>query len=43
MTGVIALAGHQMTAAHVDPLYLREQMTELLLESVKHTRKVVAV
>ena len=39
MLYVIAFTSHQMASAHVHPLQLRQQMTELLLECGKHTFK----
>ena len=42
MFGVIAFACHQMSAAHVDPFYRSEQMTELLFEGIKHLFEIMA-
>lgn len=42
MIRVISLAGHQMSAAHVHPLYLRKIFAKLALKGFKDFFEIIA-
>ncbi len=40
MVRVVAFTRHQMSASHIDPFHLRQQMSELTFKCLKHSLQI---